>query len=225
MTDAELALLSLLLNDPKSDDVLHSLIEERGLRRWTAIGVASMYYVLDKLERQGLVKSLPENLPARRWQITSAGYAVLQTAVADLLSTPHTHGRGLELGLASLNVLKTSQTRAALENYQQELRVRIRRSRKEQSDELAGNSQFQTNALYSHHIAMLEAELAWMEQFTVQWEAQAIPDPPEPIMPLVPIPRVQQVVLPEDPDSVHKRTTMEGDFRKRTRRTPSSPKQ
>ncbi len=218
MTDAELALLSLLLGEPKSDQELHATIEARGLRRWTAIGVSSMYYVIEKLERQGLVEGIAETLPTRTWRITSAGYGVLQTAVSDLLSTPHTSARGFELGLANLHVLKSSQVRAALQNYRQDLISRLARARTELEKERAGLASFQATALYSHNVSLLEAELNWLDQFVRDWEAQVVEEPEPALPPFNPIPRMQQVILPQDEDSIHKRTTIQADYRRVTPR-------
>src|SRR5258708_36440102 len=91
MTDAELAILSLLSEGPSFDSDLNVAIDERGIRKWTAIGYSSMYYVLAKLERQGLVERTGDESERRRYQISPAGGCVLQTAVADLLRTPHPH--------------------------------------------------------------------------------------------------------------------------------------
>src|SRR5579859_4644275 len=135
MNDAELALLSLLSEGAQSDIDLHNAIESRGLRRWTAIGVSSMYYILDKLTQQGLIEPLPSALPVRRWRITDAGHNILQTAVSDLLSTPHPHARSFELGLANAHLLKTSQIRTALYNYRQGLNTRQNLTRAELAKE------------------------------------------------------------------------------------------
>jgi DNA-binding PadR family transcriptional regulator len=97
MTDAELAILSLLAEGPSFDHDLNATIEARGLRRWTAIGSSSMYYVLDKLEKQGLVQIVSETDGRREFKISPAGVGVLQTAVSDLLSTPHAHDKSIEL--------------------------------------------------------------------------------------------------------------------------------
>src|SRR5579859_6146207 len=131
MNDAELALLSLLSEGAQSDIDLHNMIDTRGLRRWTAIGVSSMYYILDKLTQQGLIEPLPASLPVRRWRMTDAGHNVLQTAVADLLGTPHAHARSFELGLANAHLLKTSQVRSAFYNYRQGLHTRRELARAE----------------------------------------------------------------------------------------------
>lgn len=221
MNDAELALLSLLseTSEPLTEIELHSRIDARGLRRWTAIGVSSMYYMLEKLSQQGLIELLTESLPARHWRLTDAGHSILQTAVADLLSTPHAPSRSFELGLVNLHLLRTSQVRSAIQNYRQQIGTRRQITVTELEKEQNGGNSFQVNAFYSHALAMIDAEALWLEQFIAAWEAQAIEDPIPPVRPVEPIPRIQQVVLPQDPDSVHKGTTIQNAARRVTPRS------
>ncbi|MEP7287295.1 MAG: PadR family transcriptional regulator, partial [Chloroflexota bacterium] len=203
MIDAELAILSLLSEGPSYDHDLNNTIEARGIRRWTAIGASSMYYVLDKLVRQGLVEQISSDHGHRRFQISQAGVGVLQTAIADLLSSPHGHDKNFELGLANLHVLKPSQVRSALLGREQDLLNQIEHMRTE-LERTAGN--FQIEALFDHNIAMMEAERVWLTQFIANWEAQAPAEPEITIEPTI-APRMKQVILPQDPDSVHKHTT------------------
>jgi DNA-binding PadR family transcriptional regulator len=206
MTDAELAILSLLAEGPSYDHDLNTAIETRGIRRWTAIGYSSMYYVLEKLEKQGLVELVSEEHGHRKFQISPAGVGVLQTAVSDLLSTPHAYDKSFELGLANLHVLKAGQIRTALISRRQDMAIRMNKLHEERK---AANGAFQIDALYDHHIRMLEAELAWLDEFTSAWEAQAPAEAETIIEPQI-IPRVKQVILPQDPDSVHKQPTRQG---------------
>jgi DNA-binding PadR family transcriptional regulator len=148
MTDAELAILTLLNDGIQTDHALHAEIDSRGLRRWTAIGVSSMYYILEKLVKQGLVEAIHDHRPERAWRITQAGAGVLQTAIADLLSTPHTAQRGIEMGLANLHVLRPTQIHTALENYRHELTVRLTHAQAEIATEQKGTAKFATLAMY-----------------------------------------------------------------------------
>src|SRR5262245_35707003 len=138
MTDAELAILSLLAEGPSYDHELHATIEARGLRKWTAIGSSSMYYVLEKLEKQGLIEQVAgdrrDGKGPRRFQISPAGTGVLQTAVSDLLGTPHAYDKSFELGLANLHVLKSSQVRSALYNRRQDMAMRLGKLREERDE-------------------------------------------------------------------------------------------
>jgi DNA-binding PadR family transcriptional regulator len=218
MTDAELAILSLLAEGPSYDHDLNEQIEARGLRKWTAIGNSSMYYVLEKLERQGLVDMLSEDHGHRRFQISAAGTGVLQTAVSDLLSTPHAHDKSFELGLANLHVLKANQVHLALQSRQQDIVSQIHRLRNERE---RANGNFQIESLFDHNISMMEAELSWLQSFLQQWESQTQAEEVTLIAPSI-VPRIKQVILPQDADSVHKEVTKDALPSMRT--TPPSSK-
>jgi DNA-binding PadR family transcriptional regulator len=212
MTDAELAILSLLAEGPSFDHELNSTIEARGLRKWTAIGTSSMYYVLEKLEKQGLIERIDARVDGKgphRFKISAAGTGVLQTAVSDLLGTPHAYDKSFELGLANLHVLKSSQVRSALHNRRQDMAMRLGKLREERDEVKQASSAFQIDSLFDHHISMMEAEMAWLDEFTIAWEAQAPIDPEATLVEPALVPRIKQVILPQDPDSVHKHNTME----------------
>ena len=56
LTDAELLVLSRLVAEmPRHGYQLEQVIEERGMREWTQIGFSSIYFVLGKLKKMGLV--------------------------------------------------------------------------------------------------------------------------------------------------------------------------
>ena len=55
MTNAELAILSLVAEQPRHGYEIESVIEQRGMRAWTEIGFSSIYYILKKLEKAGLI--------------------------------------------------------------------------------------------------------------------------------------------------------------------------
>jgi DNA-binding PadR family transcriptional regulator len=211
MTDAELAILSLLADKPNYDHDLNRLIDARGMRRWAAIGSSSMYYVLEKLEKQGLIRHVSQLEGKRLFEISPAGIGVLQTAVVDLLANTHAHDKSFELGLVSLHVLKPSQVRSALNNRMQDIISTLNRLRTELAQAQRENS-FQTEAYFSHRVAMAEAELNWITSFISAWEAQeeahSISDVPTYSDPH-PIPRNKQVILPQDADSVHKNRTLD----------------
>lgn len=222
MTDAELALLSIVAEGPVHGYDIQTIITQRGLRAWTNIGVSSMYYVIDKLERQGLVESEPgqhaEGPSRRQYRITSAGYGVLQTAVADLLSTPRETASGFELGLANLDVLRSSQLRNAFIAYRQDLVLRLGQARERWRQLVAAKAAYNVTAIFEHRLVLLETELDWVTRFIEQWEAQAPPDE-EPLPEPADIPRAKQVVLPHDPDSPHRASTLSGPAEPHLKRT------
>ena len=70
MTNAELAILSLIAEQPRHGYDIEQVIEARGMREWTEIGFSSIYYLLKKLEKDGLIESQLEQQegkgPARK---------------------------------------------------------------------------------------------------------------------------------------------------------------
>lgn len=178
MTDAELAILSLVAEGPQHGYQIQQAIEARGMRDWTAIGFSSVYYILNKLEREGLLTSHltpSERGPARKvYRLTRAGHGVLQTAIADLLSTPHDHGNSFSLGLANLHLLRPEQVRGALDVYEGRLRARIAdlSHRREAQSAVQPDRPLQVAAIFDYSLRLLLAELEWLVEFRQAWEAQ-----------------------------------------------------
>lgn len=176
MTDAELTLLSLLAEGPRYGYELQHLVEERGLREWLAIGFASIYYLLNKLEKQSVVDSTLQldgrGAARKRYALTDAGRGVLQTAIANRLREPRTPGSGFELGLANLHVLKPVQVYRVLLHHRDDLRGQFEHISLAWTRHQARQQPLDANvlALYTHSIAMLQAEIAWLDDFLAQWQ-------------------------------------------------------
>ena len=175
MTNAELTILSLVAEGPRYGYEIQSIIDERELRDWLAIGSSSIYYVLNKLESQHMLASElreSESGPARKvYRITEAGRGVLQTAIADLLGQPPVIGSGFELGLANLSALGPSQVYLALVKRESDLEQRLETARQtwkrhQQTDESALDH---TRALYTHALAVMQADLDWLQDFLKDW--------------------------------------------------------
>lgn len=175
MNEAELTLLSLLAEAPRYGHELQTLIDERGLREWVTIGFSSIFYLLNKLEKHGLIFSAaradPTGMPRKHYALTEAGRGVLQTAVADLLRQPHALGTGFELGLANLNVLKPVQVYRVLKHHRSDLRQRLdavelsyQRHQREENAQVD-----HIHALYTHSLAVMRAEITWLDTFLADW--------------------------------------------------------
>lgn len=176
MTEAELTILSLVAEGAQYGHEIQDIIDERGLREWLTVGFSSIYYILNKLERQKLLTSELRSdgrNPARKiYRITEAGQGVLQTAVSDLLRQPRSLGTGFELGLANLFVLKPRQVYKVLAHHRNDLTERLaavekswQRHRGEDADAVADH----ISALFTHSIALMRAELEWMNAFLDDW--------------------------------------------------------
>ncbi len=172
MTNAELAVLSLIAEKPRYGLEIENLIKERGIREWTEIGFSSIYYLLKKLEKAGLIESHMTQEgrgPARKvYHLTPAGVERFRTAVIEALSTPTPHYPQLQLGLANLPAIGNEAARAALAGYRAALG--------EHEEHVRARWQSQrplpyfVDAMFEYSLAMIQAEQTWIEKFIAQLE-------------------------------------------------------
>lgn len=174
LSDVELTILSLVSESPRYGSEIEHVIELRGLREWLTVGSASIYYILSRLEQQELLTSSHradgDGTSRVVYQITDAGRGVAQTAIADLLSRPRLMGQGFALGLANLGILKPAQVYQMLIQYrdsqEHELQSAEALLARRQGEESPSDG---TLAMYSHGIAIMRAELAWLASYIDEW--------------------------------------------------------
>jgi DNA-binding PadR family transcriptional regulator len=174
MTNAEMAVLSLVVEQPRHGYEIEQVIEERGMRNWTDVGFSSIYYLLKKLEGEGLVKGQlqeAERGPARKvYRATPAGRQAYRDAVLDALAVPRRRHSALLLGVAGLPDVPLDEAVRALHQYCAGLT--------EWRDQVQANKHRQgpqpdfVNALFDYGLAMIQAEIGWVEGFIAQMEAQ-----------------------------------------------------
>lgn len=172
MTNAELAVLSLVAEQPRHGYEIEQVIEQRGMREWTEVGFSSIYYLLKKLERGELIEGRLEETgrgPARKvYHTTAAGEEALRTGVLQALSVPQHGYPPLQLGLACWPALPPAQGVAALRQYRATLceHLSLLQSKRHDQSPLPDF----VDAMFEHSIALLQAELAWADQFIARME-------------------------------------------------------
>jgi len=167
MTNAELAILGLVAETARHGYEIEQTIEERGMREWTEIGFSSIYYLLKKLEKAGLVKS--QLIPtqgrgsARRvYQITPAGRSGLSKATLEALSQPQQSYPSILLGIANLPLVSQKQSVVALRSYHKILAERL--------EQVAAKAESQrplpdhVEMLFDYSLMALKAEEKWIEK-------------------------------------------------------------
>ncbi|MGB3435070.1 PadR family transcriptional regulator [Achromobacter sp.] len=118
LTDSELLLLGLVAEMPRHGYELEQVIETRGMREWTQIGFSSIYFVLGKLEKAGLVLAeAPAGTKTRKtFSATATGHkALLEQTISALGAYRPTHS-SLLLGMVHWPALSRESALAALEN-------------------------------------------------------------------------------------------------------------
>lgn len=164
LTDAELLVLGLVAEMPRHGYELEQVIEHRGMREWTQIGFSSIYFVLTKLERRGLVTAEEAAGPKARkvFRLAEAGRTTLvEQSIAALRSVHPSYGSVL-LGMAHWPLLEREEALDALAARAVAVEAERRR--------LAGIQVAQqplpdyVEALFDYAIGQLRAEEAWVTQ-------------------------------------------------------------
>ncbi len=189
LTNAELAILGLVLEQPRHGYAIEGVIDERGMRDWTEVGFSSIYYILRKLEEEGLILGRMEQStgrgPARKvYSITQAGQRAWRSATVQALSEPGRPNSSFLLGLSGLPGIDVGEALTALDRYRQSLEQR-RRGLKERWHELqtdftehehpGGHKQAAPlflEGMFSYSLRLVEAELDWLDRFVEQLQAQ-----------------------------------------------------
>jgi DNA-binding PadR family transcriptional regulator len=169
MTNAELAILSLIAEKPHHGYEIEQVIDARGMRDWTEVGFSSIYYILKKLESQGLILSRAEPSkgrgPGRKvYHLTPSGRSAWRQAALSALANPERVYSAFQLGLANLPAMSTPDVIHALQNYSGQLRDRLDyvRARRDQSgDDLP----FHVAAMFDLSLTLIEAERKWIQRF------------------------------------------------------------
>jgi len=173
MTNAELAILSLVAEQPRHGYEIEQVIESRGMRDWTEIGFSSIYYLLKKLEGKGLVEGRLESSagrgPARKiYQATSQGYVECYRQSLETLRQPAPQPTPFLLGLSIYPALDPGDARTAIKEYLSSLEQR--RERLLNQAEVQRPLPPHVEAMFDYSQTMVEAEIDWLKAFMAEQE-------------------------------------------------------
>ena len=175
MTNAELAILSLIAEGPRYGYEIEQTIEERGMRDWTEVGFSSIYYLLNRLEKAGFARGKMcrsgSRGPSRKvYEITSKGRNAQIKATIEVFSVARHSYTSILLGVANLSVISHEQAMEVLNNYCQllvERRTKVANTARSQRP-LSNVAE----SLFDYSLTMINAELAWVQKFMAQLETR-----------------------------------------------------
>ncbi len=176
VTDAELAVMSLLAEKPMHGYQIEQIIEERGMREWTNIGFSSIYYILEKLRKIGWLENVLEygegKGPARQiYSLTNTGSDVWKKAVISTLSHPRRSSSNFQLGLSNLLLLEKEHIMLALEEYVKELEQKNQQLM-EKLTNYGENLPWNASAMFDLSLAQIKTELDWVKAFIEKIDLQ-----------------------------------------------------
>ncbi len=185
LTDAELLLLGLVAEMPRHGYELDQVIQQRGMRQWTQIGFSSIYFVLGKLRKLGLVtarKPLTRRtgFACRRFAtvprsgtrrvkgpkarkvygITSAGRRALASQTIDALRDVRPVYSSVLLGMINWAALKREEALEALRTRGKSIEAELARLGAIQVEQQPLPDYVE--ALFDYSLGQLRAEATWV---------------------------------------------------------------
>lgn len=175
MSNAELAILSLIVEQPRYGYEIEQVIEKRGMRDWTEVGFSSIYYLLNKLEKKNLIRGEIEQPagrgPARKvYQATAEGIDACQRATIEALASPQQCFPAIQLGLANMYQISRPETLDALRRHRDSLGKQITNTidRRESQRPFPEIVEY----MFDYSLTMAEAERNWLDNLINHLEEQ-----------------------------------------------------
>jgi DNA-binding PadR family transcriptional regulator len=167
-TNSELAILGLIAEKPVHGYEVEQIVEQRGMRQWTDIGFSSIYHILNKLEKNGLLRDEIQAAgarPARRiFHLTSLGKDVLLNEIHRRLSSPRVHSSDMDLVLANWMLFPQDVIITGLREQRQYLAQRLEQVRAQWENDLReSNFPLPINELFDHTCHALKTEIEWLD--------------------------------------------------------------
>lgn len=163
LTPAELTVLGLVIERPQHGYDVEQVIERRGVRQWTDIGFSSIYYLLAKLEKRGLlhVPEAPAAAKSRRvFHATAAGEEIAARNALELIATPQPVPHPLLVGLANLALLSEREHAQALRGRLAQIEARV--TAVQAARQAQGPLPLSAREVFSYSLSLLEAERQWL---------------------------------------------------------------
>ncbi|WP_040793461.1 PadR family transcriptional regulator [Nocardia paucivorans] len=163
LTPSELTVLGLIIERPRHGYDLEQVIEQRGIRQWTEIGFSSLYYLLAKLEKRGLVHvpDAPTAPKSRRvFHATDAGRETAAHNALALIAEPRLVPHPLLVGLSNLSLLPEPDYTGALRKRLAHIEARIATVRA--AEEAQAPLPLPAWEVFSYSSCLLEAERSWL---------------------------------------------------------------
>ncbi len=181
ITETELVILSLVAEKPVYGYEIDQIIQQRGMREWTAIGFSSIYYLLKKIEDKGWTTSeasgsTKQGLQRTIYTITTAGLKTCREATLKSLSTPRGMPNVFLTALLNLPLLSSQQIQEALSKYKEALLMKINELelKKENQSPLLP---LHVNFIFDYSNHAIHSEINWIDNVLKQ-----LSDPSNPLL-------------------------------------------
>lgn len=169
LSNAELAILSLIAEKPCHGYEIEQTIEERGMREWTEVAFSSIYFILNGLVKKGMADSILQPAagrgPAKKvFSATPQGYEALHDGILLAITIAAHDNQRFLLGLSCLPLLSNAEVEKAFQERMTSLSAKITEFAMHPAFTIPGFP-LHVRAMFEYTTAIIQAELNWCEDF------------------------------------------------------------
>jgi len=169
LSNAEAALLGLLSEKPMYPYQIEREVKERDMRYWTDLSMSSIYKLLRKCEKRGLVKRTntvsPQNRLRALYTLSAKGRRALAEKVEALLTEPGHIRWPVDIGISNCDLLPRKAVRAALVKYRAGLEEKAHCYRALQKFLRGAGCPAHRFGIATRPVFLLEAEMRWVDEY------------------------------------------------------------
>lgn len=172
ISNAEAALLGLLSEQPMHPYQIEQEVKYRDMRFWTELSMSTIYKLLKKLEKDGLVTRTDEvsseNRLRKLYSLSDEGKRLLKEKILSLLSEPEHVRWQIDIGTYNSNLIPDKEVHASLLKYREALEKKI--SEYEALLKFLQDNQCPTYrfAVATRPIFLLKGEIQWVNSYLKQ---------------------------------------------------------
>lgn len=169
ISNAEAALLGLISEGPMHPYQIEQEVKYRDMRFWTELSMSSIYKLLRRLEKEGLVsredKVSPENRLRKLYSISKEGKKALKMKIEHILSVPEHTRWQVDIGMYNLNLISDNKVWDSLSKYKIALQEKVKCYHdllKFLQEANCSNHRFE---IAKRPVYLLEAEIKWVDSY------------------------------------------------------------
>ncbi len=172
MTQAEALILGMLCYKERHGYELEKYINQNLMRDWSQIGFSSIYSILNKLNKKGLIgyemKSESEGPKRKVFHLLEEGRELFFEKLLDMLKTPTALKQDIDVGITFIGLLEPEVIKSALQAYKMQVEVSLDMY---QSDEVqAFGKDPHVFKLLRRAVLHMEADLKWINEILLDYE-------------------------------------------------------
>ncbi|MCE1188383.1 MAG: PadR family transcriptional regulator [Ignavibacteria bacterium] len=176
INSSEVALLGILNAQPMYPYQLEQAFRYHDMRYWTKLSMSSIYKTLRKLQKKKLVTVTNdlsrENRVRTLYEITTEGKEILSLQLKELLSKQEVVVWPFDIALYNADLLPVEFLLEQLQSYKEKLGDKLNGFLRLQKFIGDGDGSLLKQGVAMRHIAMLEAEIEWLNQYIEQISSQ-----------------------------------------------------